>query len=330
MIHPFIEKAYQILDNKPITKDLALKLLKIKNEDILDLVSLANKVKNKFSKDEHICSIINAKSGMCSQDCSYCAQSSYHNVPAIETYPLKSKNDIIKEAETAQKNGVKFYGLVTSGLGYLEKNDEFDEIIEIFKNLKKKYSDMNFCASLGILSEENVIALKEVGIAHYNINLQVNPEKYSKLISKTHKVEDRIKTIKFLKKHGIKVCSGAILGLGETLKDRIELAYILKELDVDSIPLNVLIPIEGTPLEKKPLIKASEVTFTFSLFRIINPTKTIKFAAGRESRMKDFQGLLMLAGANGFLTGGYLTTRGRDTKDDLLMKEELDSFKSEE
>ncbi len=325
MIHKDIEKAYQVLDGKPLSKELALKLIQIKGEDVLDLVSLANKVKNKFCKNLHICSIMNAKSGACVEDCKYCAQSN-HNKAHIDVYGLKNEQEILKEAIKTKENGVKHFGIVTSGTGYKENNKEFRTIINAIHLIHKKLPDMNVCASLGSLGEENAKQLADANVIHYNINIQVNPKKYKDLIATTHTVDDRIQTIKYLKKHGIKVCSGGILGLGETMEDRIEMAYALKDLDVDVIPLNVLIPIEGTPLENQPFVPVNQIAKTFAIIRLIHPHKYIKFAAGRETRMKDFQGFLMLAGANGMLTGGYLTTRGRSTEDDKQLMEEINQF----
>ena len=146
------------------------------------------------------------------------------------------------------------------------------------------------------------------------------------MISTTHLVKERIDTIKSLKKYGSKVCSGAIFGVGESFEDRVKLAFTLKELDVDVIPLNILIPIEGTPLESIKPLEISEIVKSFAIFRLINPTKVIKFAAGRETIMKDYQALLMLSGANGFLSGGYLTTRGRDIEEDNRLSNQLKRF----
>ena len=158
------------------------------------------------------------------------------------------------------------------------------------------------------------------------MNLQSNPERYDELIADTHSIQDKIQTIKYLQKYGITICCGGIFGLGETWEDRIDMAYAVRDLDVDGIPLNVLLPIKGTPLENMPLLKPAEVAKCFAIYRLVNPTKMIKFAAGRETTMKDFQGLLMLAGANSMITGGYLTTRGRSIDDDKDLIAKLEQF----
>jgi biotin synthase len=325
MLNPYIEKAYRVLQGETLERELIENLSELQGEDIPDLLSLANKVKNRFSKSTQICTIMNAKSGICSEDCRFCSQSSHHDTEA-EIFDLKDKNEILTKAEQAFAAGVESFGIVTSGTGYSETNKEFREITSAIDLIYEKFPDKKVCASIGNLSPETAGELAKHRIAHYNINIQTNPHRYGELISTTHPVEERINTIKWLKKFGVKVCSGGIIGLGETGEDRIELALTLKDLDVDVIPLNVLIPIEGTPLEGEEQVPVSEIAKTFALFRLINPRKTIKFAAGRETRMKDFQGLLMLSGANGFLTGGYLTTRGREVEDDFHFNEQLAGF----
>ncbi|MCK5528215.1 MAG: biotin synthase BioB [Kiritimatiellae bacterium] len=326
-LNPFIHQAYCVLDGESISRELATDLAQLEGPDILDLVSLANKVRDKFCDEEHICTILNAKSGQCSENCKFCAQSSHHEAE-IDEYSLLDSKEIVDKARFAAENGVRSFGIVTSGLGFPKANDVFKSILEAIDTIKKEFPDLGICASLGMLSEETAGELAKRNIKHYNINLQTNPERYNELIATTHDVNDRIKTIKLLQQHSIGVCTGGIIGVGETMEDRISLAFSLKELNVDVIPLNVLVPIDGTPLENSSGATIAEITKTFALFRLINPTKVIKFAAGRETIMKDFQGLLMLTGANGYLTGGYLTTRGRNISDDEVFQNQLNHFSS--
>ncbi|MBN1595239.1 biotin synthase BioB [candidate division FCPU426 bacterium] len=324
-IHPDIMEAYCVLEGKPLSRTLAQRLVLVDSGQLLDLVSLANKVRNKFSPAAYTCTIFNAKSGVCSEDCRFCAQSSHHAAP-IEVYPLVSESAILAAAEKASSNQVRSFGIVTSGFGYDRITREFRSITRAIHLIHDRYPELAVCASLGVLSPETAGALAKAGISHYNINLQVNPARYAKLISTTHTVEARIETIALLQECGIKTCVGGIIGVGENMSDRVELAYVLKDLDVDVIPINVLIPIANTALASQPPIPAAEVAKTFALFRLIHPGKVIKFAAGRETLMKDFQGLLMLAGANGFLTGGYLTTRGREAAEDQAFLTALSGF----
>ncbi len=298
---------------------------KLLDLDLFELLKIAFDIKKKYSPEFHVCSIINAKSGICTENCSYCAQSPF-NKSDIDKYPLLPFEQIYQAATKIYEKGIRHFGIVTSGYGYKNVNREFEEILNTITKLKESFIDLEICASLGVLSSETARHLYEVGISEYNHNLQVNPEKYSSLIATTHAIEDRINTIKELKKYPIKICSGAIIGLGETMEDRIKLAYILKELEVDIVPINVLIPIKGTRYENSKLINASEVIRTFALYRVILKDKIIKFAAGRETIMKDFQGLIMTSSADGFLTGGYLTTRGRSIEEDLNLINELKNF----
>ncbi|HOP49208.1 MAG TPA: biotin synthase BioB [Ignavibacteriales bacterium] len=327
MINQNIIKAYDIVyvNNQPLPKDLALELIKLEGPDVVDLISLANKVKIKYTNKDHICTIHNAKSGACSQDCSYCSQSIFAK-SNIEVYPFQDFDPIAKAAERTLNNGVKIFGLVTSGYGYKKINREFAHILETIDKLYEKFPGIEVCGCFGILSDETAKALAEHKVVHYNHNLQVNPIKYKELVASTHTIEERIETVKLVKKYGIQACCGGIFGLGETPEDRVELAYALRELDVEIIPLNVLIPIEGTKVENVEPISVSDIAKAFAITRLVNPTKSIKFAAGRETKMKDFQGLLMLAGINGFLTGGYLTTRGRETSEDMKLLEEIEYF----
>ena len=199
-------------------------------------------------------------------------------------------------------------------------------MLDMIDRLHKELPELSVCASLGVLGQEPAEALAAHGIAHYNINIQVAPDRYHDLIADTHTVEERIETIKLLRKNNISVCCGGIMGVGESMQERIDMIFALQELDVTVIPLNVLVPINGTPLEGKEPISVADIVKTFAICRLAHPAKIIKFAAGRETIMKDFQGLLMLSGANGYLTGGYLTTRGRDTADDRRFASQIASF----
>ncbi len=326
VIHPDIESAYEVLEGKELSRELAQRLAALEGPDVVDLASLANKVRARFAPEDHVCTILNAKSGDCSQDCRYCAQSAYYRAQS-PVYSLLRKEEIVAEAAKAYGNGVRHFGIVTSGYGYLTEDDEFGEILEAMELIREWMPDLGLCASLGVLSEGTAARLAENGLAHYNHNLQVSSGLYWNLVSTTHSVEDRIATIRRVKEAGIKVCAGAILGLGETMEDRVDLAYELKELGADVIPLNVLIPISGTPLEDAPLVTPSETSKTFAIFRLVHPEKTIKFAAGRETVMRDWQGLLMLSGANGLLTGGYLTTRGRLIEEDRQLLKDTKCFR---
>jgi len=320
-----VRQAEAVLEGKPLDAALARALGLLAGEDVLDLVALSNRVRNRFSPGFQACSIINAKSGLCSENCRFCAQSSHHSTQA-EIYPMVPVDKMLSAAETAYAKGVRSFCIVASGYGVKEADDDFQTVLRAIDAIRGRHPGMGVSASLGVLNETTARILAEHGIEHYNINLQTAPGRYRDLIADTHKVEDRIASIRLLKRHGVQVCSGAILGAGETMDDRIALAFTLNELRVDVIPLNILVPIKGTPLENRAPLPAVEVAKTVALFRLINPRAVVKLAAGRETVMNDFQGLLMLAGANGFITGGYLTTRGREVERDMEFRRHLEAF----
>ncbi len=326
-MNKYIENAYKVLNEEDLTRREAVDLLEhVDGVDVLDLISLANKVRVKFAGDLTRCSIVNAKSGKCAQNCRFCAQSA-HSQTGIETYPLLSEEEMMADAEKVYVTGVRKYGIVTSGWGYKDpENEEFCRIISIIKAIKKRFPDLDICVSIGILSEDCARALAEAGAWRYNMNLQTNPSRYAELIATTHTIQEKIDTIKYLQKYGMTICCGGIIGLGESRADRVEMAFAAKELDVEGIPVNILLPIPGTPLEKNEVLDPAEAAKTFAMFRLVNPSRMIKFAAGRETVMKDFQALLMLSGASSIITGGYLTTRGRSVEDDERMLRQLKNF----
>ena len=325
-IHPEIVNAYKVLDGGELTRFEAIGLAeRINGADILDLVSLANKVRERFAPEFGVCSIINAKSGRCAQNCRFCAQSAHYQT-GIETYDLLPPEKVLAAAREAKASGVTTFGYVTSGFGYLEPDAEFNNILATVDLIRRELPEMKLCMSLGILSRECAKLLADHGVWRYNMNLQTNPARYAELIADTHSIDDKIRTIRYLQEYGVTNCTGGILGLGENREDRVALAFAVKELDVEGITLNVLLPIPGTPVASVPPISPAETAKAFSLFRLINPRKAIKFCAGRETKMKDFQALLMLAGPSALMTGGYLTTRGRQVVEDFELLSALKDF----
>ena len=328
-IHPLIRKAYSVLDGQPLSRADALSIAEsVHGADLLDLISLANKVRLKFAPAVQSCSIINAKSGKCRENCRFCAQSAAYDT-GIETYPVLAPEAVLEAAGKAYEEGVRTFGYVTSGRGWDKPDEDFRVILATLDLLHEKYPDMRLCVSLGILSEECVKLLAEHYVRRYNMNLQTSPARYADLISTTHTIEQKLETIRLLKKYGIENCTGGIFGLGETWADRIDMAFAIRELDVEGTPLNILLPIPGTPLEHETPVTPADAAKTFALFRLINPAKMLKFCAGRETVMKDYQGLLMLSGLNGLMTGGYLTTRGRDVAQDRAFAASLGGFGTE-
>lgn len=284
-----------------------------------DLISMANKARqDSMGSNLELCSIMNAKSGLCNQDCKFCAQSARHPT-GISAYPLKKKEEMVEQALRAKGIGAERFDIVTSGdrLSKEELNIIADAIWEITKKVGIK-----MCASLGQLNDNELLLLKNAGLSRYHHNLETSSNYFTKIVT-THTFSDRINTIRAAKKAGLEVCSGGIIGMGETLNDRIDLALTLKELDVDSVPINILVPIKGTALETLKPLSGSEAIKTIALFRIILKNKIIKIAAGRESILKDFQALAFMAGANGMLIGGYLTIKGRGIDEDMRLVAEI-------
>ena len=288
-------------------------------QDILKLYRAADSIRDKLrGKTVDLCSIINAKSGSCPEDCKFCAQSAHYNTK-IDKYKLVSEEKALEIVMENEKSGINRIALVTSGKGL--KGHEFEEVLQIYRNIKEK-TGIGLCASLGILSYEQMICLKEVGVTTYHHNLETNREYYGKICT-THSYDERINTIKNAQKAGLKICSGGIIGVGETMLDRIKLALQLKELNIKSIPINILDPIKGTPLENTKPLPQSEILKTIAIFRFINPTAHIRLAGGRKL-IKDYGRECFKAGANATISGNYLTTSGNKVKDDIKMIKDLD------
>jgi len=300
--------------NDSITYEDACKLA-ASHHNPVDLIMCANKIREKYQKNNiFTCSIINAKSGRCSEDCAFCAQSAFHKT-GTETYPLLDKEKIINNSILMEKAGAIKYSMVTSGHSLSSK--EIDSIGHAAEEINRK-TDLSVCASLGQLTESMAIKLKEKGVTTYHHNLET-AKSYFDQICTTHDYDEEIRTVKTAKSADLKVCSGGILGLGETWAQRVELAFTLKELDVDSIPINFLNPIPGTRMENRSLLPVMEALKCIAIFRFINPDKDITICGGREKTLGDFQSWVFMAGANGVMIGNYLTTKGRSAEMDVDM-----------
>ena len=265
-----------------------------------------------------ICGIVNAKSGACSEDCKFCAQSAHYSAD-IPEYPLKNKEELVAAAKRASENGAERFGIVTSGNALT--HEEIGALADAVRGIKNE-AEIEVCASLGAVSDEGLTKLKKAGLSRYHHNIETSERFYSSIVT-THKYSQRIDTIRSAKKAGLEVCSGGIIGLGESWQDRIDMALLLKELEVDSVPLNFLVPIKGTPLEAAGKISPVEALRTIALFRIILKDVSIKIIAGRETVLKDYQLMMYLAGANGMMVGGYLTVNGRPVEDDHALINEV-------
>lgn len=286
---------------------------------LAELMALADKTRKDCVGDRiELCNIMNTKSGLCAEDCKFCAQSCRHKT-GIDTYPLKSIDEILEAALRAKEIGAERFDIVTSGNTL--SDGELKRIADAISLIRGRVG-IKICASLGKLSEKDLLFLKSAGLGRYHHNIETSP-RYFSAITTTHTFQDRLETIRAAKEAGLEVCSGGIVGLGESWDDRIDIALTLRDLDVTSVPINILVPIKGTPFENTAVLSPIDAIKTIALFRIILQDKIIKVAAGRESVLKDFQAMAFMAGANGMLIGGYLTIRGRSIDEDWLLIEEI-------
>lgn len=297
----------------------AQEIARLRGKSCVELMSQALQIKLAHRGTKvALCSIINAKSGQCSEDCRFCVQSAHYHTDA-PVYPLKGKAEILHAAKAAADIGAEHFSLVTSGRGLAVRDVEqvADIVAEITTTLP-----IRVCASLGIVGRKEFVLLRQAGLTRYHHNLETSKEFFPKIVS-SHSFNERLDTIRTAQAEGLEVCAGGIFGLGESEDDRISMALTLRDLQVDSIPLNILIPLPGTPLAHQPPLSAHEILRAIALYRILMPSLPIRLAAGRESALQDFLSSAFLAGADGMMIGGYLTARGRSAEKDTTFVEEM-------
>ena len=265
-----------------------------------------------FGKKVHLCSILNTKSGACSEDCKYCAQSAHYNAN-IESYPFLDREKILNFIEKNRETKIHRLSFVSSGKKLSQK--EVDRLCNILTNVSV---DKKFCSSLGILGEEELKKLKKAGVSRYHHNLETSKSFYGKICT-THSYEDRINTVKMAKKMGFSVCCGGIFGMGESDDDILEMAQTLEELEVDVIPINFLNPIKGTPFEDYDFLTPERCLRIIAFFRFYFPQKDILICGGRMENLKEQHEKVFDAGASGIMTGDYLTRKGRTYQEDMDM-----------
>ena len=286
-------------------------LLKLYSED-LDL--LLKEAKKYTFKEFEFCSLISARTGKCSQDCKYCAQSTRYNTN-IKTHPLVSIEEVKKAALESKKNGAINFAIVTSGKTPDEAKD-FDKLLEMIKEINKL--GLKSCASIGILTKQQAQKLKEAGLVRFHHNINTS-KSYHNSICSTHSWQDRINTCKYVKEAGIELCCGVIIGMGETIEQRIEMALELAQIKPDSIPINILTPIKGTPFENYgDKIDEENILRTIAIFKIVNPNSSIRLAGGKKARLieENIQKLMTYC-IDSTITGNYLTTTGFEPYDDI-------------
>ena len=309
-----------------LTREEALELTTIDGQDnILLLCEVADRIRQACcGKKVDLCSIVNIKSGNCSENCSFCSQSVHHPGKDSPVYGLKSSEDIVAQAKAAAAAGAKRFCLVSQGRGIKynsPKSQEFEQILETVSQIITE-TNIKPCCALGELTREQAEALKKVGVSRYNHNLEASENFYQQIVT-THTWQDRVETVKNLKAAGIQACTGGIIGMGESWEERVDLALALRELEVESVPINLLNPREGTPLGHQPKLDPFEALKAIAIFRFILPKQILRYAGGREAVMGELQSMGLQAGINAMLIGNYLTTLGQSPQQDLAMLESL-------
>ena len=282
--------------------------------ELEQLCSGADRIRKHF-KGKHVdlCSIINGRSGRCSENCKFCAQSAHH-CTSIEEYPFLDEKKILAECLHNEERGVHRFSIVTAGRTL--SDDDFEKAISAYKLMDSK-SSLELCASHGLLSQEQFDRLHSAGVRRYHANIETSRRNFPNICT-THTYEDKIECIRRAQKAGFEVCSGGIIGMGENWEDRIDMAVSLSELGVKSIPINALMPIKGTPLENTERITAEDILRTVAMFRYIVPEADIRLAAGR-NLMENCGAKAFLSGADATITGDMLTTSGNDIQGDIEM-----------
>ncbi|MDD2366246.1 MAG: biotin synthase BioB [Desulfuromonadaceae bacterium] len=315
------EMSSKVIAGGGLDAEEAVRLSTASAADRLLLFAEAARIRDHFIGNRvFLCSIINAKSGRCSENCAFCAQSVYHDSGA-PVYPLVNEDEMVRCAILAEQDGAGCYGIVTSGTG-INNNDELDRVCRVVTRIKSETGISPSC-SLGIIDVEKAVRLKNAGMETYHHNIETARSFFPNICT-THDYEDDLATISAAKSVGLKVCCGGIFGLGETFEQRVEMAITLRELGVDSIPLNFLNPVAGTLLEKADNLTPMECLTIISVYRFLLPDKRLSVCGGRERNLRELQSWIFLAGASGTMTGNYLTTPGRPPELDKQMLRDLE------
>ncbi len=318
--------AQRIIAGDRLNREEAIALTQIEGqENILLLCEAADRVRVACCGNTvDLCSIVNIKSGNCSENCGFCAQSAHHPGKDSPIYGLKPKEEILAQAKAAESAGAKRFCLVSQGRGpkyNSPKSPEFEQILDTVRQIITE-TGIKPCCALGEVTPEQAQALKEAGVTRYNHNLEASENFFPEIVT-THSWRDRVATIKNIKAVGIQACTGGIIGMGETWEDRVDLALALRELEVESVPLNLLNPRSDTPLGERPKLDVYEALKAIAIFRLILPQQILRYAGGREAIMGELQALGLKSGINAMLIGHYLTTMGQPPEQDHAMLESL-------
>lgn len=309
-----------IIKGQQISAQDAVALTRIEGANIYELIAAANRIRSFFRGAKvNLCSIINAKSGSCPENCSFCAQSAHFETQS-PVFDMVAPEKIVDAAKKAKQMKSREFSIVTSGKS-VENDAELDTLCDALTRIKEM-GGLERCASLGIMDKASLLKLKAAGLQSFHHNLET-ARSFFPNICDTHEYDDDVNTVRMAKEIGFDVCCGGIIGLGESFEQRVELALTLRELDVDSIPINFINPIKGTAMQDQPTVAPMEGLKTIAIFRFILPGKSIVVSGGREVTFRDLQPMIFMAGANGCLIGDYLTTKGMDYQRVLQMINDL-------
>lgn len=308
------------LSGKGITRDEAEFILRLDNSFMSHLLAWTEKMRQTFNGNNvELCSVINARSGGCSEDCSFCTQSVYSSTD-VASYPLLSLDVILEGARSARSYGAAKFCLATSGNG-INNSTELERLCEAVEKIRRDVG-IGVCATLGAMTKEQMVALKDAGLTRFHHNLET-AESYFPSVCTTHTYRERIEQVAVAKDAGLSTCSGGLFGMGESVEQRVELAFALMELDVDSVPVNFLMPSAGTTLGQVAPIQPVEALKIIALLRLLMPDKEIRVCGGRMTALHDLHPLLFASGASGMMIGNYLTRNGREPHKDIQMLKDL-------
>lgn len=315
MSENWIKLAHEVLDGRPLGREHALEMLRAPDDEILQVLQAAWVARRHFfGRKVNLHILCNAKSGLCGEDCAFCSQSAVSTAP-IPRYSMKSVEEIVREGREAARLGAAKYCIVTSGRS--PDPADLETLEQALRTLKAEYPLMQLCVSPGLLNAAEARRLKSAGADRINHNLETSRRFFPRICT-THSYEERVQTILNAKRAGLEICSGGLMGMGETLEDRVDLALALRDVGVHSIPVNFLTPREGTPFGDRPRLRPMECLKTLAMFRLVHPSVDIRAAGGREMNLGALQPLALYA-ATSIFTQGYLTTPGQGYSADLAM-----------
>jgi biotin synthase len=309
----------RVNDGGDVTRDEARQLFALDGEELYDLFYAAHKVRRHFHGNRvTFCSILPTKFGNCSEDCAFCAQSAHYDT-GITPHGFMEPDKVVEAVQFARDHGASAFGMVNSGRGPTKR--EWPQLMELVRAVNE-VEGICHCVDIGTLTEEQARELKEAGVRRVNHNLETSREFYPQIVT-THTWQERVETVRRVKAAGLEACCGCIFGMGESLDDRVSVAFSLKELNPNVVPLNFLHPIPGTPLEKLQPLRPMEILKIIATMRLILPKQDLKVAGGREKNLRDLQSWIFYVGATSALIGNYLATYGRPHQEDLRMIEDL-------